>query len=325
MKQSTKLCLVCFFNSLSHITHIQYVMKKATLLHNPNAGEKDFSKEELLKIIRKNGIDVSYASVKNEDWDQFTNDTDFLIIAGGDGTIRRVTKALMKRPRIEKQYPLAILPHGTANNIASTLGIAGTPAEIIKSWHQPSLKKFDIGIIQGMDKDMFFLEGCGFGIFPRLMKVMEKMKEEVSDRVENKLKVAQAILYDIVLNYKSQSCKIVADGIEQAGKFIMVEVLNTRSIGPNLELSSHSDPGDGEFEIVLIPDEHKDKFANYLLNQINGGDELYSFTVLKAKKIEIEWEGKDVHVDDERLKPTESVQLAISVQPAMIEFLVRGA
>ncbi len=298
-------------------------MKKATLFHNPNAGEKDFSKDELLGIIKKNGFDVSYASIKQENWERIQENTDFLIIAGGDGTIRRVTKALMKRQRIEKQFPVAILPHGTANNIATTLGIEGSPTEIIKSWKKSSLKSLDIGMVHGLDKEMFFLEGCGFGIFPRLMKVMEKMEIDIGDSVEHKLKVALAVLYEIVLNYTPHACKIVADGVKQTGKYLMVEVMNTRSIGPNLELSTSSDPGDGEFEIVLIPEEHKDKFADYLLDQINGKEAAYAFTVLKATKIEIKWEGKDMHVDDERLKLKDPIVITIDVLPGMMDFMVK--
>jgi len=299
-------------------------MKRATLLHNPTAGENDFTKTGLMETIKKQGFEVTYASVKKDDWDKFSNESDFLIIAGGDGTVRRVAKALMKRKRIDKQFPIAILPHGTANNIAGTLNIDGKVEEIVKSWKTAKLKKFDIGKIYGLEKDMFFLEALGFGIFPRLIKVMEKMEDDIGDDVDQKLKAAQAVLYDIVLNYKPQHCKIIADGAEHSGKYIMVEVINTRCIGPSLELAAHGDPGDGELEIVLIPADHQQKFESFLLNKINGGDETFGFTSIKAKKIEIEWEGKDVHVDDERLKPDGALHLTVEVQPGMLEFMVES-
>ncbi len=64
-------------------------MKRAQLLHNPGAGEKDFSKEELTKIFEAEGIDIKYSSVKKAGWDDFRDDIDFIIVAGGDGTVRR--------------------------------------------------------------------------------------------------------------------------------------------------------------------------------------------------------------------------------------------
>ncbi|TDE15491.1 diacylglycerol/lipid kinase family protein [Dyadobacter psychrotolerans] len=299
-------------------------MKKATLLHNPTAGEKDFSKSELTSVIEDEGFECNYASVKKDGWDEFSNETDFLIIAGGDGTVRRIAKALMKRRRLDKQYPIAILPHGTANNIAGTLNISGKVKDIVKTWHSGVLKKFDIGKIYGLEEEMFFLEGFGCGIFPRLIKVMEKMDDEIGDSVDEKIKAARAVLYDIVLNYKALNCKIIADGVEHSGKYIMVEIMNTRSIGPNLELVHSADPGDGELEIVLIPESHQKKFEDFLLDRINGGDEEYNFTIIKAKNIELEWEGKDIHVDDERLKPEKPAKITIQVQPGMLEFMVAG-
>ncbi|MCE7038870.1 diacylglycerol kinase family protein [Dyadobacter sp. CY312] len=299
-------------------------MKKATLLHNPTAGENDFTKTELLDTIKKQGFDVSYASVKKDDWDKFSNDTDFLIIAGGDGTVRRVAKVLMKRERIEKQYPIAILPHGTANNIAGTLKIDGKVKDIVKSWQTATLKRFDIGKVGGLKDQTFFLEAFGLGIFPRLIKVMEKMDDDIGDDVDQKLKVAQAVLYDIVLNYKPQKCKIVADGAEYSGRYIMVEVMNTRSIGPRLELAPNGDPGDGEFDVVLISEEDQQKFGLFLLNQLNEGQETFSFTTIRAKKLEIEWEGKDLHVDDERLKPESPIRVSVEILPGMLEFMVAG-
>ena len=297
-------------------------MKKAQLLHNPTAGEKDFSGKELIKLIEKQGYQCSQASVKEKGWDEFDSETDFLICAGGDGTIRRIVKALMKRKRLDKQFPIAILPHGTANNVAGTLGIGGSLEETIKSWQQWELKKFDIGKVYGLKEDLFFLEGFGCGIFPRLMKEMEVQEKEEPDTREERIKMARKQLHDIVLNYKPVYCRIVADEVEHSGKYIMVEVMNTKSIGPNLELAPHGDPGDGEFDVVLIPESHQMKFESFLLDRIHGGEGEFVFTTLKAKKLEITWKGRDVHADDERLKPDEELNVKIEILPGMIEFLI---
>ena len=296
-------------------------MKKVHLLHNPTAGDKEFARNELLSLIKSEGFECSYASVKQEKWDEFSIDTDFLVIAGGDGTVRRIAKALMKRPRLDKQYPLALLPHGTANNIACTLNIDGKVKDIVKSWHKSVLKKFDIGKIYGIGENVFFLEGFGCGIFPRLIKVMEKIDTEAGS-IEEKIKTARSVLYDIVLTYEAQNCKIVADGITHSGKYIMVEVMNTSSIGPNLELAKSADPGDGELDIVMIPESHQKKFEAFLLNKINGEEEDYVFTTIKAKNVEILWEGKDVHVDDEKIKFSLPLNVKVEIQPGMLEFLV---
>jgi diacylglycerol kinase (ATP) len=296
-------------------------MKRAHLLHNPGAGEKDFSKTELLKLIQKEGFDCSYASLKKKGWEQFPEDADFIIIAGGDGTIRLTAKALLKRTLLDRKYPFALLPHGTANNIAGTLNVSGKVSDIIHAWHKSVPGKFDVGRVTGLKETEFFLEAFGFGIFPVLMQEMERIEDHEGSR-EDKINIARAVLYDIVLGYEACTCKIVADGVDHTGKYIMVEVMNIKSIGPNLELSETSDPGDGEFEIVLIPEDHQKKFEEFLLNRIQGKEDTYSFTTLKAKNIQVFWQGKDLHVDDEIVKIDQSAEINISVQPGLMEFLL---
>jgi len=298
-------------------------MKRAQLLHNPRAGEKDFSKKELMKLIEAEGFEVAYSSVKKDGWDDFEDETDFLVVAGGDGTVRRAAKALVKRKVLDKQFPIALLPHGTANNIATTLNISGEVSDIIQSWHKASPKKFDIGKVLGFREDVFFLEGFGFGIFPKLMKVMKKMEDQVSENRDEKIKTARAVLYDVVLSYEPRECKIIADDVDHSGKYILVEVMNTTSIGPNLGLSNSGDPGDGEFEVVLISEGHQKKFEEFLLNRINGKEDNYSFSTLKAKKIQISWEGKDVHADDEILKLDRATEITVEILPGILEFLVQ--
>ncbi|QRQ99953.1 diacylglycerol/lipid kinase family protein [Dyadobacter sandarakinus] len=298
-------------------------MKKVRLLHNPTAGDNDFTKEELVRLIGKEGFDCTYASVRDEKWDDFEEDTDFLIIAGGDGTVRRVSKALMNRKRLDKQFPLALLPHGTANNIAGALQVEGSVRDIVRSWHHDRLKLFDIGKVYGLDKDLFFLESFGFGIFPRLMKVMEKIHEEIGDSAEEKIRAARAMLYDVLLNYEASECRIVADGAEHSGKYVMVEIMNISSIGPNLALAPWADPGDGELEIVTVAASQRSKFETFLLNQINGVADTFHFTTIRGKNIAVYWEGKDVHADDELLKMQKSHEIQIKVQPGMLEFLVK--
>lgn len=297
-------------------------MKKATLLHNPTAGENDFSETELVKLIEAEGFDCAYASVKDEGWDNFDIDTDFLIIAGGDGTVRRVAKAMMNRKRLDKQYPVALLPHGTANNIACALQIEGEEKDIVASWNSENRKRFDIGKIYGIGEDRFFLEGFGYGVFPRLMKVMSKIEKEIGDSVEEKLKAALAVLYDVVLNYEAKECKIKADDVEYSGKYLMVEVMNIRSIGPNLVLAPDADPGDGELEIVMISEAQRGDLETYVLGQINGDDTAFNFTTIKAKSVELMWQGKDLHIDDERVKVEKPVDVRIEVQPDMMDFIV---
>src|SRR5690606_30915818 len=128
-------------------------MKFAKLLHNPGAGEGDLTKKDLITLIQSAGFGCSYSSTKKKGWENIESmETDFLILAGGDGTVRKVASELLDKKLLDKKLPIGLLPFGTANNIAKTLGIIGDTNHIIQSWNEKYLKKFDVGKIYGLPK-----------------------------------------------------------------------------------------------------------------------------------------------------------------------------
>ena len=61
-------------------------MKSAALLHNPGAGDESHTKKQLKSMIEEEGFKCSYSSTKKKGWDEIPSDSEFIIIAGGDGT-----------------------------------------------------------------------------------------------------------------------------------------------------------------------------------------------------------------------------------------------
>ena len=112
------------------------VPKKVMLLHNPTAGASHPNAETLLKGIRKTlGVKPSYFSIKNADWkDALSKRWDAVILAGGDGTVGKSVRRLR-----ERKTPIAILPLGTANNIARSLSIEGILSLCCRSYPLPRL------------------------------------------------------------------------------------------------------------------------------------------------------------------------------------------
>lgn len=295
-------------------------MKVAKLLHNPKAGEGEYTHKKLARLINRAGYDCSYSSTKKEGWDKIkTSESDIIVVAGGDGTVRKVARVVL-----DKQMPLALLPLGTANNIAKTLGISGKPEEVIETWDNGILKPFDVGRIYGLKKEAgFFLEGIGYGVFPRLMKEMKKKKHDLPESPEENLRIAWETLHDIILSSKARYCKISLDGADYSGKFLLAEVMNTQSIGPNLNLTPVGDPSDGEFEVILVSERQRDEFAAYIHNKLHGIEQPPIFNILKAKNLELYWEGRLLHIDDEIIQLKKSKEVRIKMQEGLLKFLVK--
>src|SRR5947207_7501500 len=103
---------------------------RVTLIHNPTAGGGEHAAERLVAAIERAGYQVAYFSSKEVRIGRvLKRPCDIIAIAGGDGTIRKV--AVRARP---DGPPLTILPLGTANNIAKSLGVSGQPGRLAAGW-----------------------------------------------------------------------------------------------------------------------------------------------------------------------------------------------
>src|SRR4030095_14742613 len=253
-------------------------MNVVRVFHNPESGDKKYTKEDIIALIESYGYNCRYSSTKNG-WQEVDPDIDFIVVAGGDGTVRDMAREILSGKW--KNLPIALLPLGTANNIARALQIKEQPEEIIPSWKDGRIVKYDVGLITTNPDYHFFLEGFGYGVVPDLMKQMTKMDgvEEVKGDVN--LKISLELLHEIILSYKCKDCHVVADGIDHSGKFLLVEVMNIRSIGPNLDLCPDADPGDGVIEVVLVDEAERERLASYIFQKWNGEDVLFSFLTIK--------------------------------------------
>jgi diacylglycerol kinase (ATP) len=299
-------------------------MKTIHLIHNPGAGDEAHSKSTLLRLIEAAGYECRYCSTDEGDkWKNIAPDTDFIVIAGGDGTVKETITELLKKENPNKRLPIAILPFGTANNIAESLNIKGELIDIIRSWSNPQTTAIDVGEIFDIEESPdFFIESFGYGLFPFLMQEMERTgKNEIEDK-EEKIKAAQQLMHDISRSYKPHCCELIIDGEDHSGEYLMAEIMNTRFIGPNLFLSPHGHPGDGTFEVVLIPGEDQEKFAAYVDSKINDTEVVYSFITIRAEDVHIKWKGTHAHVDDAKIKLKENAPVHVRVQKNALTFLI---
>src|SRR4051812_8746026 len=94
---------------------------RATLIFNEGSGNAT-SEKELRSALAGLGWKVDRCLPKNDLEQCLAHDADVIVAAGGDGTIAKVAKHLAGT-----NVPLAIIPTGTANNIARSLGIGIDP------------------------------------------------------------------------------------------------------------------------------------------------------------------------------------------------------
>ena len=127
-------------------------MKTVQLFHNPGAGHGEHSKKEVIALIKDNGYECIYTSTKEKAWkDELNEEADILAVAGGDGTVRKLVKELVKRTLLDRKHPLAVLPMGTANNISRSLNLTEDTEDIVAAWKQCHIQRYDMGRVIFID------------------------------------------------------------------------------------------------------------------------------------------------------------------------------
>lgn len=141
-------------------------MKKALLIYNPcsGSGRIDCKLEAVTRQLPVLGISARMHPLRRENQEQFlpllrSPDVDFIIVAGGDGTLNSVVNLLLpNRPEL----PIGIIPAGTSNDFARCLGLPSTPAECLEVLAAGKAQAVDVGLING---ERYFLSTCAGGMF----------------------------------------------------------------------------------------------------------------------------------------------------------------
>jgi diacylglycerol kinase (ATP) len=222
--------------------------KRVTLIHNENAGGAGQSRSELAELISRVGFNVSCFSNKKRDLEKALEErADIVAVAGGDGTVAKVASKM--RPN---GCPIAVLPLGTANNIAKSLGIGQPAVELVASWHiERHMAFYPIGV-SGPWGRCRIVEGIGFGAIEQAIAELPRKTSFGKARA----KYAQA-----ALEAPAEELKLRIDDNPLTGSFTALEVTKFPFVGPNLHLAPGIDIGEPRFAICSVGDGARERQA----------------------------------------------------------------
>ena len=118
-------------------------MQKVRFAYNPKAGETVITDwlDNIIDIYQRGGYSImpyrlAFTEAEETDLlDDIDGSYHHILVAGGDGTVNYVVNMLKRR---NLDLPVAVLPTGTANDFANTLGV---PSDIEKACRRDQTRR----------------------------------------------------------------------------------------------------------------------------------------------------------------------------------------
>ena len=295
---------------------------RVTAIYNPEAGSQTVTRRRLAGLLERAGYDATCVSAKGKRWkDALEDPGDLVVVAGGDGTTAKVAKRLAGCG-----VPLAILPAGTANNVARSLGLDGPLDQLIARWRAAAPTPIDLGLVRGPWGEELFIEAWGLNVFPRMLQsaaAFEKMTAPERAAL-GPVKFGIDLMIELVMSSPARQWRVSVDGTDLSGAYILLETMNIRYIGGAIGLAPAADATDGELDVVAVREEERAWFVEYLREIQLGLEPRREFSRL-AKRIEVSGAETLAHIDDEAWPEGDVAggnAITIEIQPGAIEVLL---
>jgi diacylglycerol kinase (ATP) len=150
-------------------------LKRVLLVRNAAASQGSADLEDALAAFREQGVEIDERVPDDAEHMRFmiravARSIDAVIVGGGDGTIN-----LALKPILESGLPMGILPLGTANDFARTLGIPADPHDALAVIAAGSTRLVDVGWANSRP----FLNAAGIGLSARVARWSTRERKRV--------------------------------------------------------------------------------------------------------------------------------------------------
>jgi diacylglycerol kinase (ATP) len=219
------------------------MVRKILFVINPNAGKKKY--EEVTALIRKGfPQNVYYQIIIWKNKDDFAAIAERLledgytdaVAVGGDGTVNQVAATI-----VGTDIRLGVIPAGSGNGLARTLGISMNPASALKQIIECESVSIDYGKVNGQP----FFCTSGVGLDAQIGHVFSKATKRGLSTY------AKLTLRELV-RYKPRRYEIRLGNTVRQYRAMLVTVANAGQYGNDFYIAPEADLHDGLFHIAVL-------------------------------------------------------------------------
>lgn len=283
-------------------------MEKVAFIINPFSAKKNyqpFLNELKSKIVNP----LYYISDSIEGTDRFIQNNfeniDVFVAIGGDGTISTVASNIINSEKI-----LAIFPAGSGNGFSNETQFSKNLDELLEKIKAKKSRKIDTFTVN----DRLSINVSGTGFDGKVVKEFEK----TSRGFKNYIKVTLKTFF----TYKPIKIKFSDEKFqEHNGKYLMINIANTRQFGNNAYIAPMASKSDGLVDMVLVkkfPITYSPLFAYRMFTKKLKSDDYVTY--IPISEIEFKVNTKNWHLDGEFNKIKSPIR--VKVQPSSLRILV---
>lgn len=283
-------------------------MKNVAFIINPFSAKKNYEHffQALKKRVENPIVYISESVQGTFDFvDENFAEIDVFVAVGGDGTISTVAQKIINTDKI-----LAVFPAGSGNGFSNETKFSKNIDELLRKISGRKVQKIDTFTVNG--KLSINVSGTGFD--GKVVKEFEKTSRGFRNYIQVSLRT--------FTNYKPIKVNFLTEKFKQYnGKYLMLNIANTRQFGNNAYIAPHACISDGLIDVVLVkkfPLEYGLKFA-YRMFTKNLKDDKF-VTYLPVTEIEFEVNTTNWHIDGEFHRMESPVKVVIS--PKSLNILV---
>ena len=279
-------------------------MRHVFVLANPEAGRgkgtaaRDAAVARLhdlgLRVTERTGSSI--AETRRFAAEAIAAAPDALVLVGGDGTLATVLDVL-----VGSDVPLVLVPAGTGNDLARSLGIpfgsVESAALAANAAVHGVVRALDVGQATCPDGTARFLTVAALGFDAKVSERTNRLRWP-----RGRARYYLALVIEL-LRLRSMPFAVRVDGVESPlSHGTLIAVGNTRSYGGGMPVCPLADPHDGVLDVVHISPVGRMKLIRLFPRLLRGTHvQLPQVTTLRATEVEVAAPGLVVYADGERV------------------------
>lgn len=230
------------------------------VITNADAGTADdVAQESALEVLGRHAeVDVR-ATSSPEELDDLLDELGDLdgrrvVVLGGDGSIHAVVSALHRRGQLATAV-VGLIPLGTGNDFARTLGIPLDPAEAAEVITSGQIRPVDLLVD---DLDAITVNGVHLGAGAEAGEKGARWKERLGSVGVGKVNLGRLGYpigaFQTALNPPTLRVRVEIDGavaVDLDDQVLMVALGNGASVGGGTELTPDANPHDGQIDVLI--------------------------------------------------------------------------